>query len=302
MFTGRLKEEIPKTLKYLCDALMLSGARLIELDLSDNAIGPMAVSGIKDFLSGESAFGLKTLKLNNCGLGIAGKTIADCLIACYKKSVANGTPLELTTFIAGRNRLEFASTLALAEAFKMIRTLEEISMPQNGIRAEGIICLAKAIGVNRALKRLSLGDNTFGKSGAVAMANALANLSQLELVDFSDCLCRNRGSLSIAQKLIEARSPLKELNLSGNEITNEAAKQIVIGLRALSELQSLKIGVNCFGSSFDDFVVFSTPFRFVDPGTESDDQGTLSEASEVESEPEENIESSQSYCDEQFQT
>jgi Ran GTPase-activating protein (RanGAP) involved in mRNA processing and transport len=50
-----------------------SGARLKELDLSDNAIGPMAVPGIKDFLAGESAFELEVLKLNNCGLGIAGK-------------------------------------------------------------------------------------------------------------------------------------------------------------------------------------------------------------------------------------
>ena len=49
-----------------------SGARLTELDLSDNAIGPMAMPGIKDFLAG-SAFWLHTLKLNNCGLGIAGK-------------------------------------------------------------------------------------------------------------------------------------------------------------------------------------------------------------------------------------
>ena len=82
-------------------------------------------------------------------------------------------------------------------------------MPQNGIRAEGIIKLAEAIGVNRSLKKLSLGDNTFGETGAFAMANALANLTQLELIDFSDCLCRNRGSLRIAQKLIEARSPLE---------------------------------------------------------------------------------------------
>ena len=55
----------------------LSGARLKELDLSDNAIGPMAVPGIKDFLASESAFELEILKLNNCGLGIAGKV---CLV------------------------------------------------------------------------------------------------------------------------------------------------------------------------------------------------------------------------------
>jgi Ran GTPase-activating protein 1 len=97
----------------------------------------------------------------------------------------------------------------LAEAFKVIRTLEEISMPQNGIRAEGIIRLADAIRMNPELKKLNLGDNTFGEAGAIAMSSALATLSQLEMVDFSDCLCRNRGSMMIAQNLVESGSQLK---------------------------------------------------------------------------------------------
>jgi Ran GTPase-activating protein 1 len=97
----------------------------------------------------------------------------------------------------------------LAEAFKVIGTLEEISMPQNGIRAEGIIRLADAIRMNPELKKLNLGDNTFGEAGAIAMSSALATLSQLEMVDFSDCLCRNRGSMMIAQNLVESGSQLK---------------------------------------------------------------------------------------------
>lgn len=52
---------------------MFSGARLVELDLSDNAIGPMAMPGLQDFLASESASELKILNFNNCGLGIAGK-------------------------------------------------------------------------------------------------------------------------------------------------------------------------------------------------------------------------------------
>jgi Ran GTPase-activating protein (RanGAP) involved in mRNA processing and transport len=52
---------------------MASTARLVELDLSDNAIGPMAIPGIKEFLASEEASSLQVLKLNNCGLGIAGK-------------------------------------------------------------------------------------------------------------------------------------------------------------------------------------------------------------------------------------
>jgi hypothetical protein len=67
------------------------------------------------------------------------------------------------------------------------------------------------------------------------------------------------------------------LNLSGNEITSYAAKQIVSIMWESKALGSLKIGVNSFGSQFDDFVDFVRPFAFVDPGTESDDQGSLSD-------------------------
>lgn len=52
--------------------MTLCGARLVELDLSDNAIGPMAMPGIRDYLASEDACELKILNLNNCGLGIAG--------------------------------------------------------------------------------------------------------------------------------------------------------------------------------------------------------------------------------------
>uniref|UniRef100_A0A914H7C9 Ran GTPase-activating protein n=1 Tax=Globodera rostochiensis TaxID=31243 RepID=A0A914H7C9_GLORO len=280
LFTGRFKEEIPRTLKTLCDAMTLSGARLTELDLSDNAIGPMAVPGIKDFLAGEAAFALQTLKLNNCGLGIAGTTVAHCLLECHRRSAIQGTPLSLKTFIAGRNRLEYTSTAALAEAFKIIGTLEEIAMPQNGISAKGILKLSEAIRLNPALRYLNLGDNTFGESGANAMASALENLSELELVDFSDCLCRDRGSIRIAHSLVASKSPLRELNLSGNEITIEAAKKISRAMNDVTGIQLLKIGVNCFGSQFNDFLDFVQPIAFIDAGTESDDQGSLSDTSQ----------------------
>jgi Ran GTPase-activating protein (RanGAP) involved in mRNA processing and transport len=139
-----------------------------------------------------------------------------------------------------------------------------------------------------------LGDNTFGNSGAIGMAVVLKDLAQLEVIDFSDCLCRDKGSMAIAQSLSTSKCPLKELNLSGGEITTDAAKNIVKTLYTLTSLQSLKIGVNCFGSDFFSFVEFVEPFGFVDPGNErlnysilktiifSDDQGTLSEVSEDE--------------------
>ena len=49
-----------------------TNVRLTELDLSDNALGPVGVEGIKEFLRSPSSFMLQTLKLNNDGLGGGG--------------------------------------------------------------------------------------------------------------------------------------------------------------------------------------------------------------------------------------
>ena len=51
---------------------MLSGAKLIELDLSDNAFGPNGMKGLVDFLKSDSCFSLQELRLHNNGLGVTG--------------------------------------------------------------------------------------------------------------------------------------------------------------------------------------------------------------------------------------
>ena len=49
-------------------------------------------------------------------------------------------------------------------------SLEEVSMPQNGIFHAGISALADAFAANKNLRKLSLNDNTFTEKGAAAMA------------------------------------------------------------------------------------------------------------------------------------
>ena len=51
---------------------MSAGAQLVELDLSDNALGPNGIVGVMDLLRSPSCFTLKVLKFNNDGLGIGG--------------------------------------------------------------------------------------------------------------------------------------------------------------------------------------------------------------------------------------
>lgn len=101
--------------------MVVANARLVELDLSDNAFGPIGIQGLASLLKSSSCYALEELKLNNNGLGIGGgKLLASALLDCYTNSKYEGKPLALKVFIAGRNRLENDGAKALAEVFKVI--------------------------------------------------------------------------------------------------------------------------------------------------------------------------------------
>ncbi|XP_026690179.2 ran GTPase-activating protein 1-like [Ciona intestinalis] len=247
MFTGRLRSEIPISLRSLGDAIITSKARLVELDLSDNAFGPDCAKACVELLKSPSAFTLQILKFNNNGLGGGGIILAQTLIECYEKSSAEGKPLKLKVFVAGRNRLENPGAKALAKAFKTIGTLEEIQLPQNGIQHAGITALADAVKHSPSLRHLNLNDNTFTDKGAISMAESMKHIDSLEIVNFGDCLVRTNGAKAIGKSLEDSNPNLKELLLSFGEIQLEGGIAICTGLENKEFLQKLDLNGNKFG-------------------------------------------------------
>ncbi|XP_076007913.1 ran GTPase-activating protein 1b [Genypterus blacodes] len=248
MFTGRLRSEIPMALRSLGGALMSAGARLTELDLSDNAFGPDGVKGVEQLLKSATCHSLRELRLNNCGMGIGGgKVLAEALMESHRRSAALGAPLRLRVFIAGRNRLENEGASALAHAFQLLGSLEEVHMPQNGINHAGVVALASACRHNPALRVLNFNDNTFTKGGTLAMAQALRHLRNIQVINFGDCLVRSEGAIALAAVLREALPVLKELNLSFCEITQTAALAVAQAVMDKPHLKRLDLNGNCLG-------------------------------------------------------
>ena len=101
---------------------------------------------------------------------------------------SSGKPLGLTTFVLGRSRQENDGAKALAKVFKLMGTLEEVVMPQNGIYHEGIEALSDAFASNPNLRILNMNDNTFTEKGAAHFAKALAKLQKLEVRELDDYL------------------------------------------------------------------------------------------------------------------
>ncbi|EFN62725.1 Ran GTPase-activating protein 1 [Camponotus floridanus] len=229
MFTGRLKTEIPKALEYLGTALCVANSQLTELDLSDNAFGPIGIQGLANLLTSSPCYTLQELRLNNNGLGISGgKMLAKALEKCLENSSKEGAPLALKVFIVGRNRLENEGAQALAGVFEKLKTLEEVVMQQNGIYHIGIAAIAQGLSANPNLRVLNLNDNTIGLKGAKALAKVLPIFRGLEELNLGDCLLKTKGALILAETLeIHGNHPsLKYLDLSNNELRVDAGNAI----------------------------------------------------------------------------
>uniref|UniRef100_A0A8C7CVR8 Ran GTPase activating protein 1b n=1 Tax=Oncorhynchus kisutch TaxID=8019 RepID=A0A8C7CVR8_ONCKI len=210
MFTGRLRSEIPTALRSLGSALMTAGARLRELDLSDNAFGPDGVKGIETLLKSSACHSLQELRLNNCGMGIGGgKILAAALTECHEQSSALGAPLKLKVFQAGRNRLENEGATALALAFQVqtnghkLCSLEvhmcvcgwithsclivhscfqELNLSFGEITEAAALVLAQAVQDKPHMEKLDLNGNCLGEEGCEALKETMDNMDRADIL------------------------------------------------------------------------------------------------------------------------
>jgi Ran GTPase-activating protein 1 len=243
LFTGRLKTEVPQALKHLLNGIAESGASLEELDLSDNAFGPIGARELRPFLLSEASKRLQVLLLNNNGLGIQGGTLL---------SEALPNLQQLKVLVCGRNRLENDASILIGNSLSKLTTLIELEMPQNGIRAEGIASLSQAIRMNEGLKVLNLNDNIITRKGAVPLGAALATCISLRIVNLGDCLLRTAGGVRILRGITAGKPvELTELMLNGNELAGDEIVQLVSQLTSrIGCHPSLKVDLSCnnFGS------------------------------------------------------
>lgn len=248
MFTGRMKTEIPPALIDLSKGIMTANAQIQVLDLSDNALGPNGMTGLVDLISSSSCFSLQELRLMNCGLGITGaKMLAKALTQCYKKSVEAGTPMELRVFAAGRNRLENEGAKALSAIFGEIQTLQEITIPQNGIYHPGMAALAEALKKNVNMQVINFNDNTITAKGADVLAEAFYAIEALREINLGDCLLKDPGAQILSDVLADCHPDLEYLNLSGNEIGAEVGMNLANAMAHKDSLTSLVLDSNQFG-------------------------------------------------------
>ncbi|KAH8378378.1 hypothetical protein KR093_011069 [Drosophila rubida] len=248
LFTRRLKSEIPLALKHLGAGLIAAGAKLTVLDLSDNALGPNGMLGLEEFLRSPVLYSLQELYLNNCGLGPeGGKMLAAALIDLYDNAKAAGSPLQLRILVIGRNRLENVGAKALSSMMKTLQTLEEICMPQNSIYHVGIGALAEGFKMNPHLRVLNMNDNTVTAKGSAKIAEVFEHTPLLREINFGDCLLKTDGAYMFAEALERNHTNLEVLDLSYNEINDDAGLMLVSAIQNKPKLKILNLDGNFFG-------------------------------------------------------
>ncbi|XP_017069689.2 ran GTPase-activating protein [Drosophila eugracilis] len=248
LFTRRLKSEIPEALKHLGAALNVAGAKLTVLDLSDNALGPNGMRGLEEFLRSPVCYSLQKLLLYNCGLGPeGGSMLSKALIDLHANAKKAGFPLQLRVFVGARNRLENSGARALAEAFKTLKTFEEIVLQQNSIYFEGVSALAESFKENPHLRVINMNDNTLRPKGAEKIAEILPFLPMLRELNCGDCLVRTNGAYHFGEALENSNDQLEVLDLGFNEINSDGGMVLVSAMKNKLKLRFFNLDGNNFG-------------------------------------------------------
>jgi len=243
VIAGRMEQEGLQVLQILSDSL--KHAELVELDLSDNAMGSKGIRACHSVLGGQRS-SLERLTLCNNGLSeYSMAEVADILLQ-GSEDMDEDCICERLTKIHFYNNM---SGNKGCEAFARILSKTNhrlIDVRYSGTRAgrEGSTILASALDNPnmKNLQRLDLADNSFGAQGAQLLSRALFGCRHLQYLNLRDCVLDNDAIQSISHALFGSdgsSESLQHLDVSGNEITAR-------GARALSELLEEMVNLRVF--------------------------------------------------------
>jgi Ran GTPase-activating protein 1 len=196
---------------------------------------------------------IKTLKLNNNGLGIGGAgLIATALIEAHEKNKESGTDDKLQVFMAGRNRMESPGIISLAKALgKYTSSFEKLHVPQNSIRPDGVVVMMEELKGCSKLHTLDLQDNTFTESGSLSLSKVIENWPNLHTLHLGDCLLSAKGAIHVIKSLTTNHKDLVNIHLGFNEIDESGAQLVPAMLENKTKLKKIELNGNCFEADCD---------------------------------------------------
>uniref|UniRef100_A0A7S2UT21 Uncharacterized protein n=2 Tax=Attheya septentrionalis TaxID=420275 RepID=A0A7S2UT21_9STRA len=249
IIASRMEEEGLQVLETICNSLR--EANLLEVNLSDNAMGNKGILACAAVLGGQ-AHSLEALSMCNNGLSEHSmEQIADILTTPIldddDETTNNGRPCMATRL----TKLHFYNNMSGnggCNAFARILSqctseLRDLRYSSTRAGREGSLMIASALdglcpstadggGENNKdngliyLERLDLADNSFGSEAAVSLSRALARCVHLKYLNLRDCILEDGGTQLVCHALWCNDAPVEHLDLSGNDITKRGAKSL----------------------------------------------------------------------------
>jgi Ran GTPase-activating protein 1 len=227
IIAGRPETEGLLVLKTVCDGL--AGNKLIELNVSDNALGAKGVNCCSSLIT------CKTLqRLYVCNNGLSAEAAA--LVA--ELLLEGGAPA-LTVLHFYNNMSGNGGGVAVGNIVKACPTLEDFRFSATRSSNEGCMAISAAVCTLKKLRKLDLSDNTFGAAAAEKLAEGLREQPELAHLNLRDSGLGDDGTSAVLSALEEANPPLESLDLSGNDLTAEQAEQLA-GIFSDGKLSGLK--------------------------------------------------------------
>nr|XP_043635399.1 RAN GTPase-activating protein 2-like [Erigeron canadensis] len=207
---GRPEEEALEVMNMFSSALEGFGLRY--LNLSDNAMGEKGVRAFSALLSSQS--NLEELYLINDGISEeAAKALCELLPSTDKLKI-----LHFANNMTGDD-----GAIAIAELLKKSPLLEDFRCSSTRVDSQGGIALSEALAKCAHLKKLDLRDNMFGVEAGRALSKSVSEFTHLSEIYLGYLNLENDGTLALIEALKASAPRLEVLELSGNEITSQAA-------------------------------------------------------------------------------
>lgn len=271
MFVGRQRDEVTQAMRAMSQALL--GFKGLEvLDVSDNAFGPDGVRSFSELI--ESTPSLKELKVTNDGLGPESAAI-------LSESLRKCPDIKLEVFAAGRDRLENPGIIVLSEAFAHMGSLRKISVPQNGIRAEGMVALFRALSNCPNMQVIEVNDNYLNDESAYeALGQCIESLNYISVLNIGDCMLGDKGGHRVITALKQSNQHLRQLYLNYDELESSfICDELQELLQIRPELELIEIKGNEFNknskkrlSSFVEGIDREVSITFFSEGEEEEEE------------------------------
>lgn len=213
--------------------------KLIDLDLSDNAMGKPGIIACENVLNNKD---MKKLYLCNDGLS------GDAAIKLAEIMLEGGAP-PLEVFHYHNNMSGIDGAEAIANILKECPQLTDFRFSTTRSLEAGCLFVAKALAtMENKFVKLNLSDNSFGGPSLEYTCTCLGKQSALISLDFRDSSLGEDGFNSVVDAILEAKPQLTFLDLSGNDLEADNGKDLNRLLCSLPTLCHLALDDNTIES------------------------------------------------------